>query len=965
MKIADWMVDIALSRPKWVVGVMVLATVIIGLLAGLPSLFPDTFPMLFPLRVDTDPENMLSRDEPVRVFHNRMKKVLDLNDIVVVGVVNESHEQGVFNAASLGRVYELTQYAKTLQWPSDDDPEKMEGVVVNDIIAPSMVDNIEQGGPGEVRFEWLMPKPPANDEEARAVRKKAEALPFLKGTMISENGKALALYLPITSKDQSYKVASALKEKIAGFKGEDEFHITGLPVANDTFGVQMFIQMGISAPLAMLVIFLLLLFFFRKLVLIISPMILALVSVILTMGLLVITGNTVHIMSSMIPIFIMPIAVLDSIHILSEFFDRYQETKDRRKTITHVVESLFTPMLYTSLTSAAGFVSLALTPIPPVQVFGIFVAIGILLAWLLTMLFIPAYVMFIPQRRLANFGAVHGEEEEDGDPGAKTLLGRFLAGAGAFTWSYGKVVLGIAALCIAVAIYGISLIRINDNPTRWFRESHPIRVADQVLNRHFGGTYMAYIALQPATEDRDSAAYAEAMKKRLDTFIEENSAMTPGLESAAKTFRDEIGSAAAKADSVTDLRSRLSGFADEQAAQAEGGASWAWEDLRSFISAETQRDDVFKQPEALRWIEELEEDLLTTGVVGKSNSLTALVKTVHRELIGEEEAFRVPDSARAVAQCIITYESSHRPRDLYHFVTPDYRTASIWVQLKSGDNQDMSRVIAAVDAFVAENPPPLNIKHEWFGLTYINVIWQDKMVSGMLQAFMGSFLVVLLMMTILFRSALWGLLCMIPLTLTIGLIYGVIGLAGKDYDMPVAVLSSLTLGLAVDFAIHYLARARAIYMDSRDLGKTHRRVFGEPARAIVRNIIVIAVGFLPLIFAPLLPYVTVGVLLAAILFVSGAATLLLLPVLMKLMEKLLFPATMLCNVTCKCGTCIVSGMVFIALAAVNIYQFLTMGWDTMTWFTLGALPVVAAVCWLFSRRASCMPRQEKAEETTD
>lgn len=43
------------------------------------------------------------------------------------------------------------------------------------------------------------------------------------------------------------------------------------------------------------------------------------------------TGNTVHIISSMIPIFIMPIAVLDGIHILSEFFDRYQETRDRRK----------------------------------------------------------------------------------------------------------------------------------------------------------------------------------------------------------------------------------------------------------------------------------------------------------------------------------------------------------------------------------------------------------------------------------------------------------------------------------------------------------------------------------------------------------------------------------------------------------------------------------------------------------
>ena len=92
----------------------------------------------------------------------------------------------------------------------------------------------------------------------------------------------------------------------------------------------------------------------------------------------------------------MPIAVLDSIHILSEFFDRYQETRDRRKTLTAVMQTLFMPMLYTSLTSAAGFASLALTPIPPVQVFGIFVALGIMAAWVLTILFIPSYVMLDP-----------------------------------------------------------------------------------------------------------------------------------------------------------------------------------------------------------------------------------------------------------------------------------------------------------------------------------------------------------------------------------------------------------------------------------------------------------------------------------------------------------------------------------------------------------------------------------------
>jgi len=51
------------------------------------------------------------------------------------------------------------------------------------------------------------------------------------------------------------------------------------------------------------------------------------------------------------------------------------------------------------------------------------------------------------------------------------------------------------------------------------------------------------------------------------------------------------------------------------------------------------------------------------------------------------------------------------------------------------------------------------------------------------------------MMIILLRSVLAGLIAMIPMTVTILFIYGSLGLTGKEYDMPVAVLSALTLGL--------------------------------------------------------------------------------------------------------------------------------------------------------------------------
>ncbi len=919
-------VEFSLDHPKLVTGLMAGITLVMVALAALPSIWPDKFPSLNSIKIDTDPENMLRADEPVRVFHDKMKKLMSIHDIVVLGVVNEENPNGVFNVKSLKNIYELTQYAK-----------KLDGVIEVDLIAPSTVDNIEQGGLGVVKFEWLMPVPPKTEKEAISIRDKAKRIPFLYGTLVSEDGKAICLYIPIRSKNLSYEIYSQLLKKIDTLRGSDKYYITGLPVAEDTFGVEMFKQMAISAPTAMIIIFLLLMYFFRKFALVISPMIVAMVSAMMTMSLLVIMGKTVHIMSSMIPIFIIPIAVLDSIHILSEFFDRYQETKDRRSTAINVMNTLFTPMLYTSLTTAAGFASLALTPIPPVQVFGLFVAFGVMVAWIWTVTFIPASVMFIPPKSLENYGAKVDSNEEEQSP-LTVLLNR----VGQFTYNRAGWIMIVVAGLVVIATYGITKININDNPTKWFTKSHPIRVADYVLNRHFGGTYMAYLLLDKPKEKFEPDKYAQEILTQVK-----------GL-AIFKTVEPKLREFAKSSKTKAEFLEKCRKYADEQSDKASDELFDAWSSFADVIDAEKQKTEIFKHPAALRYIESLQKELLKTGIVGKSNSVTDIVKTVYRELfLGKDKYFVVPKTPNAVAQCLITFESGHRPNDLWHFVTPDYKKANIWVQLKSGDNKDMLAVARAVDDFMKHNPPPFGLRHRWFGLTYINVIWQGKMVTGMLQAFLGSFLVVLLMMTLLFRSAIWGLLSMIPLTVTIGAIYGMIGLIGKDYDMPIAVLSSLSLGLAVDYAIHFLARSRMLYREYKTWENTAGPVFGEPARAITRNVIVVGVGFLPLILAPLVPYKTVGIFISSILIMAGVGTLLILPAMMTLLEKYVFPKTRPCCVICSFTTMAVSIISGVAVVAVNTHQFLSIGWNILVPYSVLAIVVLLIVAYIVSKRENC------------
>jgi predicted RND superfamily exporter protein len=585
----------------------------------------------------------------------------------------------------------------------------------------------------------------------------------------------------------------------------------------------------------------------------------------------------------MIPIFLMSIAMVDSIHVISEFFDVYTGEKGRKETIKEVMHTLFVPVLYTSLTTAAGFASLTFTPIPPARVFGAFLSIGVMIAWLYTVIFAPAYIMMIPGRRFENFGLSAREEERD------TWLTRTLRAFGGLTYNRAKPLLGLLVVLVAGAIWGTTQIRVNDNYAKRFVKSHPIRKADIALNNHLDGTYTAYLVLEGKKPGGLSQREAREISRGLVAFAHRIKGEFKDAPELAKGIAETIPGLAAGSSSREDLLDAIASHIDRRCENASDDDFYAYDELRTYIGVEKERLKVFKRPEVLGYMAALQRHMEETGVVGKSTSLADAVSKVNQEMIdGRPESFRIPDRLEGVAECCFQFQQGHRPGDLWHMVTPDYMSANIWMQLKSGDSSDMKSAVVAVDEYFRENPPPADLTHRWAGLHYINLVLEDNLIPAMLRSFLGSFLVVFIMMSFLFRSLRWGLLCMAPLTITIVVIYGIIGIFGVDYDLPIAVLGVLALGIAVDFAIHFLERSRAMYREEPSWKDASQKMFGEPARAISRNVLVVAIGFLPLLAAPLVPYKTTGIMLFAILSLSGVITLLVLPAVLRVAEGRFF-----------------------------------------------------------------------------
>ena len=139
-------------------------------------------------------------------------------------------------------------------------------------------------------------------------------------------------------------------------------------------------------------------------------------------------------------------------------------------------------------------------------------------------------------------------------------------------------------------------------------------------------------------------------------------------------------------------------------------------------------------------------------------------------------------------------------------------------------------------------------------------------------------------------------------------------------------------------------------------------MFGEPARAITRNIIVIAVGFLPLLAAPLVPYKTVGFFMASILAIAGVTTLFVLTALITVLAARLFRVKAPQTAACNCGLCIAVSAGMVAVIALSINNYVTWHWTTLTWMGAVAVVVLTALCGIMSRRQACR-RAEGAEKT--
>ena len=756
---ASKLTELSVERPKTIVIVVIILTLI----------FLSQFPKII---IDTDPKNMLPATSPVRVYNDQMESLFALHkDMIVLGIENPN---GLFNQSTLERVARFT-----------DEIMRIKGVVIPDVMSLTTVDNVLSEN-GQLIVRPVMDHVPQSEAESEKLQQEIYDNTMLVGRLVSADKTTTAIYVPLEEGADAKEIADGIRSIVSKEKGDERYYVAGDPVARDTFGHTMFMQMGMFSPIAGLIMMITLYIMFRNITLVMAMMSVAFLSIIWSMGLLIGVGFPVHIMSSMIPVFLMAIAT-DSVHIFNEFYFRLKEVRNKKQAIIETLTVVGPAVKYTALATAAGFGVLVIMHIIPVRVFGIFIAFGTIVIRLMSFSFIPALMMLTSDKKLLSMADREDEESGSGSSWLRKL------GEIGFHRSRTVIIVGFVMLFIAIA--GLMQIRVNNNMVSWFKKGSDIRQADTVMNARLAGTASAYIV------------------------------------------------------------------------------------------AESSEIDAMKDYNNLRAIEGLQRELEKLPIVGKTTSLVDIVKRVNKVLHSNlPEYDTLPVSSEEIAQYLFLFGMSAKPRDLENVVTADYDKANIFLQLKTWDAVAMRDVLKKIGEFKSSHPD-INLQFKPAGISYFNMVWNDEVLFDMIKGFILALIVVFIILVINFRSIKWGIISFIPLLFTIVIIYGFVGFIGKDFDMPISVLSALSLGMAVDFAIHFIRRFQQRYAEDRDLEKAIIWTAARPGKGIIRNAILFASAFSVMILAPLTPYITVGLFIAGMMIISSIMTILFLPAIIRVLSE--------------------------------------------------------------------------------
>ncbi len=424
------------------------------------------------LEVDPDVFNYLPEDDQAANLFREIGNTYGGNYIAIVGLEAEN----VFSLEMLERLRGIT-----------DSLEVMEGI--GSVTSLTNVIDIK-GSDWGIEISTLIDpwELPETREELDSLRQYTLAQEMYRGTLVSDDASFTAIMVRIAEGTDKIAVAQDIQDCVEANKADLKTYYGGLPFTLLSLAKIIMGDLLLLAPLTALVIILVLFIGFRSWRGVLLPLLTVGLSTLWAMGLMGLLGIRLSIISDVIPVILLAVGSAYTIHVINRIRETPGETLQQR--IRGALSYIITPVLMASITTIIGFISFIFgSYLTLISTFGLFTAIGIFFALLLSVTFAPAFLAVFPGRGKDAIFHIRKSGKESERKG-------FLAFTGILVQKHPGKILISWVLIIAAGISGIMIIERNVDMIDYFKKNDPTHIAEEMLRDKFGGSYPVYIEVK-------------------------------------------------------------------------------------------------------------------------------------------------------------------------------------------------------------------------------------------------------------------------------------------------------------------------------------------------------------------------------------------------------------------------------------------------------------------------------------
>ena len=270
-----------------------------------------------------------------------------------------------------------------------------------------------------------------------------------------------------------------------------------------------------------------------------------------------------------------------------------------------------------------------------------------------------------------------------------------------------------------------------------------------------------------------------------------------------------------------------------------------------------------------------------------SISIADVIKSMHKVVMDDDPKFEtIPETRGKVNNLFTMYSMSGDPDDFNSLVDYDYETGLITSLLNSISTKESVEMVAELESFIEENvTSDLEIKIS--GMVVFLRDFVDLVVRSSFMSIGLSIIIIFIIAWIFFGSVRWGLLSVIPLVSAIILNFGLMGHFEVHLSHMTALLTSIIIGVGVDFAIHYIAEFRRNARRGYSLEEVSVKTTEDVGYPILLDV-ASNMGFAALLFSALIPLNYMGGLMVFAMISTSLGTLTLLATIIEIFKKHLY-----------------------------------------------------------------------------